>query len=70
MTKAFGAAARRGIDPAPLRDWTTVHQAELEDQARFVNSYPVAKRRRLNYTNIVLAFVLVYWAVAIWLEAR
>lgn len=27
-------------------------------------------RHRINYTTIFLAFVLVYWAVAIWLGVR
>ena len=43
---------------------------DVESNLFVIGEDPVAKRRRLNYTNIVLAFVLVYWAVAIWLEAR
>jgi hypothetical protein len=55
---------QNGIDPLPLRDWTAFKQAELEDQARYVNEYPLANlimerpRRRLNYTTIFCIAVL------------
>ncbi len=59
-------ASPYSFDPLPLRDVCTVRQAELEDQARYVNEYPFAnilteKRRfRLNYTLVfcVVIFLL------------
>jgi hypothetical protein len=47
-------------NPLPLRDWTAVHQAELEDQAHSINAYPLAnlimekRRRRMSYTLIFI----------------
>jgi hypothetical protein len=63
-TERIAHADRNGIDPLPLRDWTAFKQAELEDQARYVNEYPLANlimerpRRRLNYTTIFCIAVL------------
>ncbi len=54
---------RHEIDPLPLRDWSIVHQAELEDQARSIEEYPLAtilmEPRRINYTTVFCAFMLV-----------
>jgi predicted nucleic acid-binding Zn ribbon protein len=60
---------RHEIDPLPLRNWTSVHQAELEDQARYVNEYPLdnlimeRKHRRMNNTTLFLVFTLILYAV-------
>ena len=50
---------------AKLDDPQAVLQAELEDQARFVNAYPLANvlmerpRLRLNYTIVFCAVVFI-----------
>ncbi len=60
---------RHKIDPPPLRDWTAVHQAELEDQARYINEYPLAniliEPRKLNYTTIFCAVMLIFEVVGV-----
>jgi hypothetical protein len=62
---------RHSIDPLPLRDWKTVHQAELEDQAHYINSYPLANvimerpRRRMNNTTLFFVFTLILYVVTL-----
>ena len=64
------AAAMNRDAERRLGDWNAAHQAELEDQARFIDAYPLAnilleRSRRPRWTAYLLTAVAIALAAAL-----